>query len=121
MKQINVKRVYTPFEKSDGTRILVDRIWPRGLSKEKANIDYWAKDIAPSTELRKWYKHEPEKYNEFKRRYFCELDHNEEALKQLINVVGNTNATLLFGSREIKLNNAYALKAYLVSYQGLVD
>ena len=121
MKQIKIKRVYEPSKKNDAKRILVDRIWPRGLSREKANIDYWARDLAPSTELRRWYQHDPLKWDEFKRRYFNELENNPLALNQFLNAVGNYNVTLLFSSREIKLNNAHALKAYLISNQGPVD
>ena len=121
MALIKVKRVYDLAEKTDGIRILIDRIWPRGLSKEKAGIDFWAKDLAPSTALRKWYQHDPKKWDEFKRRFFKELDKNPSAVNQFLNVVGNENATLLFSSREIKLNNAFALKTYLVSCQDSVD
>lgn len=121
MKQIKIKRVYQAPEHTDGRRILVDRIWPRGLTKEKANIDFWAKDLAPSTELRKWYQHDPDKWDEFKRRYFDELNKNQAALIQFQNAVGNANVTLLFSSRETKLNNARALKTYLVSRRCLAD
>ena len=111
-----IKRIYEPPVKTDGMRILVDRIWPRGMSKEKAAVEYWAKDLAPSTELRKWYRHDPDKWNGFRQRYFNELDENQAAVRQLIETIGNNHATLLFSSREIKLNNAWALKEYLRSY-----
>ena len=109
---IKIKRVYESVAKSDGTRILVDRLWPRGLSKEKAKIDYWAKDIAPSNELRKWYQHDPEKWGEFKKRYFIELNSNKAAMEQLLSQISN-NTTFVYSSKETKLNNAHALKEYL--------
>ncbi len=112
---IRTKRVYEPPEQKDGRRILVDRLWPRGLSKEKAAVDYWARDVAPSSELRRWYGHAPEKWPEFKRRYFAELDTNGEGVAQLRNALGRGGATLLFGSAELRLNNAAALKEYLES------
>lgn len=101
--------------RSDGRRILVDRLWPRGLSKERAAIDYWARDISPSTALRKWYNHDPEKWDEFRRRYFAELDDNEEGVAELRSRMGKGSVTFLFGSREARLNNATALIEYLKS------
>jgi uncharacterized protein YeaO (DUF488 family) len=107
---IKVKRVYDPLEKDDGIRILVDRLWPRGVKKDQ--VDVWLKDIAPSDELRKWYNHDPNKWEEFKRRYFEELSRNPkvEILLQLIKK-GN-NVTLLYASKS-PYNNAVALKEYL--------
>ena len=107
---IKVKRVYDPLEKDDGIRILVDRLWPRGVKKDQ--VDVWLKDIAPSDELRKWYNHDPNKWEEFKRRYFEELSRNPkvEILLQLIKK-GN-NVTLLYASK-YPYNNALALKEYL--------
>ena len=120
VNDIKIKRVYDPSDNTDGMRILVDRIWPRGMSKEKAAIEYWARDLAPSTELRKWYRHDPDKWDTFRQRYFSELDGNQSAVRQLVEFIGSNNATLLFSSREIKLNNACALKEYLISYQSSV-
>jgi len=111
--KLTVKRVYSQPSKRDGMRILVDRLWPRGLSKEKARIDYWLKDIAPSNALRKWYGHDPDKWNEFRQRYFRELDENTEAVSGLLEITGGRPATLLFGSKEAEFNNAVALKEYL--------
>lgn len=111
--KFTVKRVYNNPAKKDGLRILVDRLWPRGLSKEKARIDYWPKDIAPSNELRKWYGHDPDKWKEFRQRYFRELDENAGAVSELLETIGNKPATLVFGSKEIEFNNAVALKEYL--------
>lgn len=112
---IQIKRVYERAASNDGTRILVDRLWPRGISKEKAKIDYWAKDIAPSNELRKWYHHDPDKWEIFRQRYFTELDNHQPAVDDLLAHITD-NTTFVFSSKETKLNNAYALKQYLVSY-----
>jgi uncharacterized protein YeaO (DUF488 family) len=107
---IKVKRVYDSLEKDDGIRILVDRLWPRGIRRDQ--VDVWLKDVAPSDELRRWYNHEPDKWEEFKRRYFEELSRNPkvEILLQLIKK-GN-NVTLLYASKS-PYNNAVALKEYL--------
>jgi len=110
---IRVRRVYDPPAPDDGVRILVDRLWPRGLSKAAARIDYWAKSAAPSNELRRWYQHDPEKWPAFRRRYFAELDANPAAVAELRARLGKGPVTLLFGSREPKLNNAFALREYL--------
>jgi uncharacterized protein YeaO (DUF488 family) len=112
---LQIKRVYDRPERTDGRRILVDRLWPRGLSKAVAAIDFWAKDVAPSHELRRWYGHVPEKWPEFKRRYFAELDVNSEEVTRLRSQMGRGTVTLLFGSKETRLNNAAALKEYLES------
>jgi uncharacterized protein YeaO (DUF488 family) len=110
---LRVKRVYDAPDESDGRRILVDRLWPRGLSKEKAEVDVWLKEVAPSDELRKWFGHEAGKWDEFRRRYFAELDANEAAVTELRKEVGRGNATLLFGTKETEHNNAVALREYL--------
>ncbi len=109
---IKIKRVYDEPEKYDNFRILVDRLWPRGLSREKAKVDLWLKDIAPSDELRKWFGHEPEKWAEFKRRYFEELKDKKE-LVDLIVEKASGGVTLLYGTKEEKYNNARALKEYI--------
>ncbi len=106
-----VKRVYDQPKKTDGFRVLVDRLWPRGLTKEKAKVDLWLKDIAPSTELRKWYGHEPEKWLEFKKRYFKELRDKKDLVNQIAERKGTV--TLLFSSKELTLKNAEALKVYI--------
>lgn len=110
---IRTKRIYEPPSRGDGRRILVDRLWPRGLSKTAARIDYWAKAIAPSTRLRRWYGHDPAKWKEFRRRYFAELDANPQGLAELRRHLGRGTVTLLFSSREERLNNAMALREYL--------
>jgi uncharacterized protein YeaO (DUF488 family) len=111
--QIWVKRIYQPQSAQDGTRVLVDRLWPRGLKKEDAALDDWIKDIAPSDELRKWFNHEREKWPEFKERYFKELDEKGTSLQRLKKLIGSGRVTLLYSSKEEKLNNAVALKEYL--------
>jgi uncharacterized protein YeaO (DUF488 family) len=113
---IHIKRVYEETEKSDGVRILVDRLWPRGLSKEKAQIYFWAKNIAPSTELRKWYNHDPAKWEEFKDRYYTELNSNPEAFSEFTGYLRKSVVTLLYSSKESRLNNAVALKEYIKKY-----
>ena len=114
--ELVTKRVYEAPAKSDGTRILIDRLWPRGLSKEKARVDYWARDAAPSNALRKWYQHDPEKWAEFRRRYFAELDAAPEAVEALRAALGPGRNSILFGSKEADLNNARALVEYLESH-----
>lgn len=111
--KIRIKRVYDPPAPGDGRRILIDRLWARGLSKGKAKIDYWAKAIAPSTALRKWYGHDPDKWADFRKRYFAELDANPEGVAELRTEMGKGTVTLLFSSRETRLNNASALREYL--------
>lgn len=111
--RLQLKRVYEPPADTDGMRILVDRLWPRGLSKAEAKIDFWAKEAAPSNELRRWYQHEPEKWPEFRHKYIAELQSNPGPVQELIAKIGNGNATLLFGSKEARLNNAAVLIDYL--------
>jgi uncharacterized protein YeaO (DUF488 family) len=110
--RLRTKRVYDKPSAADGRRILVDRLWPRGLSKESARIDAWVREVAPSTALRRWYGHDPDRWKEFKRRYFAELDANPAAVRELRGHLRG-QVTLLFGSREARLNNAEALREYL--------
>ncbi|PDQ22925.1 hypothetical protein CN311_00960 [Mesorhizobium sanjuanii] len=110
---IAVKRIYEPPSSSDGQRVLVDRIWPRGLSKEHAALTLWLKDIAPSDELRKWFGHEPARWAEFRRRYCVELDGNGEAVAQLHDLLREGKVTLLYGAHDEAHNNAVALAGYL--------
>ena len=112
---IRVKRVYEPPSTRDGRRILVDRLWPRGLSKADAKIDDWPKDIAPSTELRKWFGHDPERWSEFKRRYFAELKSKPDTVRALLDYVRAGTVTFLYSPKERRLNNVVALKEYLDS------
>jgi len=111
--KILLKRVYNPSESTDGKRILVDRLWPRGLSKDKAKVDFWPRDIAPSTELRKWYKHDSVKWDEFCFRYNLELDTKQDIVYNLLQYVDDYKVTFVYGSKEQLLNNAVALRNYL--------
>lgn len=108
-----VKRIYEEPESADGVRVLVDRLWPRGLSREKARLDLWMKEVAPSNELRKSASHEPEKWDEFRRLYFAELEGNPEPVARLLELGRQGTVTLLFARREETRNNATALKEYL--------
>ncbi len=108
---MQVKRVYDKPVKEDGFRVLVDRLWPRGLSKEKAQVDLWVKEIAPSDSLRNWFAHDPAKWDKFRKRYFSELDKKRELLAMITGQPGQP-VTLLYGAREEKFNNAVALREY---------
>ena len=110
---ILLKRVYEAPLPSDGCRILVDRLWPRGLAKQDAKIDLWPKELAPSTELRQWFNHEPPKWVEFKRRYFEELGDRSEVLLPIRECVQAGPVTFVFASRELRFNNAVALKEFV--------
>jgi uncharacterized protein YeaO (DUF488 family) len=107
---IKIKRVYDPESPDDGKRILIDRLWPRGIKKEEIKIDEWLKDIAPSNELRKWYSHDPSKWKEFKKRYYGELKDKAEVIERLRKEARKGTVTFLFSSKEPALNNAAALK-----------
>jgi uncharacterized protein YeaO (DUF488 family) len=116
---IRIERIYDNPKGNKGNysfRILVDRLWPRGLSKDKARIDLWQKDIAPSNSLRKWFGHDEKKWDEFKRKYFKELDKksNNEMIDEIIKMTNeHSSTTLLYGAKEERFNNAVALKEYL--------
>ena len=112
---INIKRVYESPDKKDGTRILVDRLWPRGLTKEKAKVDLWLKDIAPSAKLRKWFGHDPEKRKEFKKRYRAELNENAASVSQLKEQIKKGTVTLVYGAKDEEHNDAFFLKDYLIN------
>ncbi|MGN2390078.1 DUF488 domain-containing protein [Pelomicrobium sp. G1] len=114
-KGFAVRRVYDPPREEDGLRVLVDRLWPRGLSKDAARVDLWLKDIAPSDALRKWYGHDPARWDEFRRRYFSELEARRERLEELKERARRGRVTLLFGARDEERNNAVALRQYLES------
>jgi uncharacterized protein YeaO (DUF488 family) len=113
--RIRIKRVYEEPDEADGRRILVDRLWPRGLSKDKAKVGVWMKEIAPSTELRRWYGHDPNKWSEFKRRYAEELEANSDQVEEILREVKAGIVTFLYSSKEERLNNAAALKHYIES------
>lgn len=112
---IRLKRAYETAESSDGVRILVDRIWPRGISKDSARIDLWLKDIAPSTLLRKWFGHDPAKWTEFRERYFLELRNNSEAVEQLKQQTSRGLVTFVYGAKDLEHNHALVLKDYLAA------
>jgi uncharacterized protein YeaO (DUF488 family) len=110
---IKIKRIYQAPAVGDGFRILVDRLWPRGLSKEKAKVDLWLRDISPSNELRKWYGHDPAKWGEFKKKYFQEIKDRRDEFDLLLQKTREGTVTFLFSSQEEKLNNATALKEFV--------
>jgi len=111
---IQVKRAYAPAAKDDGIRILVDRLWPRGLRKVDAAIDRWLKDVAPSSELRHWFGHAPERWDEFRQRYAEELCQSQEALTELRAIAAEQPLTLLFAAHDEEHNNAVALREVLL-------
>jgi uncharacterized protein YeaO (DUF488 family) len=110
---IVVKRIYEPATKADGYRVLVDRVWPRGMKKEDAALDLWAKELAPSTALRKWFGHDPARWEAFRHRYASELDAQTSFLQPLITRAERHRVTLLFGAKDEDHNQAVALKMYL--------
>jgi uncharacterized protein YeaO (DUF488 family) len=110
---IKIKRVYLQPDEEDGTRILVDRLWPRGLTKAKASVDLWLKEVAPSTELRKWFGHDPEKWKEFQTRYRAELRQNTEQVSLLKQKAAKGVVTLLFGAKDEEHNEAVVLQKLL--------
>ncbi|MCW8907469.1 MAG: DUF488 domain-containing protein [Sedimenticola sp.] len=111
--RIRIKRIYESPESGDGQRILVDRLWPRGISRQQAAVDVWLKSVAPSDELRRWFRHQPEKWERFQARYIEELQSNPEALKELDGYLGRGRVTLLYAARETRYNNAVVLKQFL--------
>jgi uncharacterized protein YeaO (DUF488 family) len=110
---IDVKRAYDPPARSDGYRVLIDRIWPRGVTKEDLKVDAWLKAVAPSTALRKWFGHDPKKWDEFRRRYARELEPHAAALEQLVERARAGHVTLVFAAKDIEHSNAVALREYL--------
>ena len=110
---INLKRAYEPAAKTDGERILVERLWPRGVSKDRAKIDLWLKDVAPSTDLRKWFGHDPEKWQEFRRRYDAELKEKADVIKMLKQKAKKGRLTFVYAARDEEHNGALALKEIL--------
>jgi len=110
---IRVKRVYDAPEPEDGARFLVDRLWPRGVKREALQLEGWLKELAPSDELRRWFGHDPARWEAFQRRYFAELDARPEVWEPLLEAARRGNLTLLYAARDAEHNNAVALKAYL--------
>ncbi len=111
--ELKIKRVYDTPDKKDGYRILVDRIWPRGMKKENAKLNLWLKEIAPSTELRKWFGHDPKKWDEFQSRYRKELDENTDAVNQIKKQLSEGKVTLVYGAKDEAHNQAVVLEKYL--------
>ena len=112
---VKIKRVYDRYQKSDGMRILVDRLWPRGVSKSAAHLDQWLREVGPSNELRKWFGHKPERWRAFEARYRRELraPKRKEVLKELKRLASKRTVTLLFGAREVEHNNAVVIERVL--------
>ena len=110
---IHIKRAYEDPAREDGYRVLVDRLWPRGIAKQDLKIDVWLKDLAPSTGLRKWFAHDVTKWDAFKRRYFEELDDHSEAVAGLLEKIRTDGVTLVYAAKDEQFNNASALKEYL--------
>jgi uncharacterized protein YeaO (DUF488 family) len=110
MGTVRIKRVYDDPSPDDGRRVLVDRIWPRGISKERAQIDLWLKEVAPSTGLRKWFGHDPRRWDEFRQRYRTELVENPEPFEELVELVKNGPVTLVYSARDEEHNQAVALR-----------
>ena len=110
---LKLKRAYEPATRSDGTRILVERLWPRGLSKDTFRVDTWLKDVGPSTELRQWFSHDPDKWPRFRARYFRGLDSRPEAWRPIGTAARRGTVTLVYSSRDTEHNNAVALNDYL--------
>ena len=119
MVSITIKRVYEPADQHDGYRILVDRVWPRGLKKEQVAVELWLKDAAPSTDLRKWFGHDRERWVEFKKRYFAELDQQTDAVSMLMHIAKEKPLILLYSAHDTECNQAVALKEYLLKKLGV--
>jgi uncharacterized protein YeaO (DUF488 family) len=115
---LSVKRVYDPPAHADGARFLVERLWPRGMKKEALAMKAWLKDVAPSDALRRWFAHDPAKWDEFRRRYFAELKGREDALRPILEASAHGNVTLLYSAHDTEHNNALALKEYVERIRG---
>jgi uncharacterized protein YeaO (DUF488 family) len=110
---LKVKRVYESTEVSDGVRFLVERLWPRGMKKEKLNMEAWLKDVAPSDSLRRWFEHDPLKWSEFQKRYWAELDDNPNTWEPILEAIERGDVTLLYSAHDTEHNNALVLKSFL--------
>lgn len=115
LTNVRLKRAYDPPARADGTRVLVDRLWPRGVRKAEAGLDGWVKELAPSVELRKWFGHDPARWREFERRYAAELAHHAEQLEQLRALARKGPLTLVFGARDEEHNDAVVLRKILLA------
>ena len=111
---IQIKRIYDDADNNDGTRILVDRVWPRGVTKENAHLDEWMKEIAPTTELRKWFGHKEERFKDFSIKYAAELENNRELIEELRSKANKNRLTLLYGAKDDTHNQAIVLKKFLL-------
>jgi len=111
--KIQIKRIYDSLGDEDGLRVLVDRLWPRGVKKERASVDVWAKELAPTTELRQWFDHDASKFSEFRSRYLKELDDKDDVAQKLIEDANGRTLTLLFAARDRSCNHAVVLLDYL--------
>ncbi len=112
---IRLKRAYEPAAEADGTRVLIDRLWPRGVTKAEAAIDHWFRDLGPSTELRKWFGHEPALFAEFRRRYAAELKRQRELLDEMLRIASHGRLTLVYSAHDEKHNDAVVLKEILAA------
>ena len=110
---ITLKRAYDPIARTDGRRVLVERLWPRGLSKARLGVDDWLKEVGPSTSLRKWFGHDPKKWDTFRRRYARELDSRQDAWRPIVSAARRGRVTLVYSSHDTEHNNAVALQDYL--------
>ncbi len=115
-ENIQIKRIYEDASGADGYRVLVDRLWPRGVSKEAAQLDEWLKDISPSPELRKWFNHDPERFEEFKKRYETELAEKEEQVRKLLDMAEKQKVTLLYAAKDETHNHAVVLMEFLEKF-----
>lgn len=113
VRGVQIRRIYDPAEDSDGYRVLVDHLWPRGVSRERARLDEWARELAPSDELRKWFSHVPERFEEFRKRYRRELAAQPELLEKLREQASNGRLTLIYAARDREHNNAAVLAEFL--------
>jgi uncharacterized protein YeaO (DUF488 family) len=113
---VNIKRIYEPFSETDGYRVLVDRLWPRGIKKEEAHLDKWMKEIAPSTALRKWIHHEPDKWDQFIRKYHTELNGSAAFKELLFDITEHKTVTLLFAAKDKDHNHALVLQQFIKSH-----
>ncbi len=116
MTEIKIKRIYQKVDRDDGFRILVDRLWPRGIKKDEAKINLWLKDIAPSPDLRKWFNHDPEKWLDFCKKYHKQLESQQDHIQTILKALHNGSITLLYAAKDEHLNNAVSLKKYLEHY-----
>lgn len=119
--KVLVKRIYEPAGKSDGFRVLVDRLWPRGMSKENAKLDLWLPDIGPSTKLRQWFNHDPARWEEFRHRYHAELKDKKDLVAELKGRAKQGTVTLLYSAKDDEHNQAVVLRSYLIRRQDKME